>query len=118
MSRNEVGIIGVFSAEIRFASTDEKSFERALAIDESSNHTAMRWGLEFQNHDVPIQNVRSGHGITTHFEGKGAGVFWDSQRVEIHPHAALALLALTKRMPCGDGSQNRNLADQAIGGFG
>lgn len=102
---DEVGVGGVFGAEVGAAASEEVGFEGAVAVDEGCDDAAVGGGLEFEDDDVAVEDVGAGHRVAADAEGEGAGVSRDAEGVDVHVDAAVAVFGLEERVAGGDGAE-------------
>ena len=79
LSRDEVRVVGVFSAEEGFSFFHDEAFEGGFTVDEGGDDVSFAGFTEFEDHRVAIADVGVDHRVATDFECEGSGVAGDAE---------------------------------------
>src|SRR5215831_10022035 len=102
--RDEVGVTGVFGAQVGFATLHEEGFEGDLAVDEGGDDVICAWlNSVFDNGDVAADDMFANHGIALDLEAEGAGRGFNAEGFDINQYAAFLVLGSIGRQAGGDG---------------
>ena len=111
---DEVGILWVFGTQIRLAAFQDKSFERACAVQERRDDlTAARIGAVFQHDHIAVDNVPANHRIARDAQRERVPSRLEADALHIHRHATIRLLFAALRRACRNGAEQRNVHDAA-----
>src|ERR1041384_8242897 len=90
---NEIRVTGIFRAQIRFATLQDKSFKRDLAINQRGDHIAGAWLTTIlDDRNIAIDDILADHGIAAHFEAERARARLNAQSIDIHQNTPFFLL--------------------------
>jgi len=109
---NEVRIFRVLGPKKRFTTVQQEGFQRALVVDERSNHVAVAWRhAMFQDDEIAVHDALSDHRVASDFEGEGARRRFDANGRDVDGNAARGLLLSVVGESGRDGTVNRNVYD-------
>jgi len=120
--RDEIGVAGIFRAQVGFALLQDEGLEGDLAVNERGHDVAgARLDAVLDNGDVAIDDAFAEHGIAADFEAEGPGGGFNAEGIDINQDAAFLLLGGVFGPAGGDGAVDGNGDDAwpgAVGGIG